>query len=227
MVTIKVFSTLVKVKWIFLIYIALLWVILTRLELAWHPEIGFGAAVHMGLAIVLMLIPADVGHAVAHIFSARWAGAPMDEILLSAGMPRTLYWNNAVSPNAHRLRAIGGPLFNLVALLLSLAIYALLAGNSIVRELAIWSALGHGLILIMSLVPLPVVDGGTLLKWTLVARGRTETQADAAVRRLDWGIASLTEIAGLVLVASRLWIAGGILLGLGMVVIAITAGKIH
>jgi hypothetical protein len=151
----------------------------------------------------------------------------MDEILLSAGMPRTLYWNNEVCPDAHRLRAIGGPLFNLVALLLSLAIYALLASHSIVRELAIWSALGHALILIMSLVPLPVVDGGTLLKWTLVARGRTETQADAAVRRLDWGIASLTEIAGLVLVASRLWIAGGILVSLGLVVIAITTGKIH
>ncbi|MGE5376810.1 MAG: hypothetical protein ACM3XO_17275 [Bacteroidota bacterium] len=227
MVRLRVFPTPVKVKWIFLIYIVLLWVILTWLEIAWHPEIGFWEAVLMGLAIVLVLIPADVGHAFAHIFSARWAGAPMDEILLSAGMPRTLYWNNAVPPNAHRLRAIGGPLFNLVALLLSLAIYALLASNSIVRELSTWSALGHALILIMSLMPLPVVDGGTLLKWTLVARGRTETQADAAVRRLDWGIAGLTEIAGLVLVASRLWIAGGILVGLGMVVIAITAGKIH
>jgi hypothetical protein len=227
MVKIKVFGTPMKVKMIFMIYILILWAILTWLETAWHPGIAFWEAVLLGLAVVLVLIPADVGHAIAHIFSARWAGAPMDEILLSAGMPRTLYWNNAVSPNAHRLRAIGGPLFNLVALLLSLAIYALPAGNSVVRELATWSALGHALILIMSLVPLPVVDGGTLLKWTLVARGRTETQADEAVRRLDWGIASLTEIAGLVLVASRLWIVGGILVGLGMVVIAITAGKIH
>jgi hypothetical protein len=227
MVTVKVFGTPMKVKMIFMFYILILWAILTWLETAWHPEMASWEAVLIGLAVVLVLIPADVGHAVAHIFSARWAGAPMDEILLSAGMPRTLYWNNAVSPNTHRLRAIGGPLFNMVALLLSLAIYALLASNSIIRELATWSALGHALILMMSLVPLPVVDGGTLLKWTLVARGRTEKQADAAVRRLDWVIGSLTEIAGLVLVASRLWIAGGILVGLGMVVIAITAGKIH
>jgi hypothetical protein len=226
MVTIKVFGTPIKVKMIFVSYILLLWAILTWLETAWHPGIAFWEAVLMGLAIVLVLIPADVGHAMAHIFSARWAGAPMDEILLSAGMPRTLYWNNAVSPNAHRLRAAGGPLFNIVALLLSLVIYALLS-NSIIRELATWSALGHGLILIMSLVPLPVVDGGALLKWTLVARGRTETEAETVVRRLDWVIGGLTEITGLVLVASRLWIAGGILVGLGMVAIAITADKIH
>jgi hypothetical protein len=227
MLTIKVFGTPVKVRPIFLIYLVLLWAILTWLETVWHPGMAFWEAVLIGLTVVLVLIPADVGHAIAHIFSARWAGAPMDEILLSAGMPRTLDWNNAVSPNAHRLRAIGGPLFNLVALLLSLAIFALVTNNSTVWELAAWSALGHGLILIMSLVPLPVVDGGTLLKWTLVASGRTETEADAALRRLDWGLGTITEIAGLVLVASRLWIAGGIVVGLGIVVFAVTAGKIH
>ena len=47
----------------------------------------------------------------------------MDEVRISLGMPRTLYRDNAVSPNAHRVRALGGPIFNLVGLLLSLAIY--------------------------------------------------------------------------------------------------------
>jgi hypothetical protein len=227
MLTIRIFGTPVKVKSIFMIYIVLLWAILTWLELIWHPERGFWEAMLIGLAVVLVLIPADVGHALAHTFSARRAGAPMDEILLSAGMPRTLYWNNAVSPNMHRLRAIGGPTFNLVALLVSLAVYALLPTHSIIRELATWSALGHGFILILSLVPLPVVDGGTLLKWTLVAGGRTEKEADAFVRRLDWGIGITVELVGLVLIASQLWIAGVILAALGLVVIAITAGKIH
>jgi hypothetical protein len=47
----------------------------------------------------------------------------MDEVRISLGMPRTLYRENAVSPDAHRLRALGGPIFNALGLLVSLAIY--------------------------------------------------------------------------------------------------------
>ena len=88
----------------------------------------------------------------------------MDEILISGDMPRTLYSNNDVSPSVHRMRALGGPIFNLTGLLLSLAIYGVVSSNSIIKELAGWWALGHGLQLIMSLSPLPFVDGGTILK---------------------------------------------------------------
>ncbi|MEZ4616783.1 MAG: hypothetical protein R2867_14945 [Caldilineaceae bacterium] len=36
--------------------------------------------------------------------------ALMDEVLLYAGMPRTLYRNNAVPPKTHIGRALGGPI---------------------------------------------------------------------------------------------------------------------
>ena len=120
----------------------------------------------------------------------------MDELRITAGMPRTLYWDNAVSPDVHRVRAIGGPVFNTVRLLLSLGIYRSAARKAIAREIAGWSAIGHGLLVIMSLFPLPMVDGGTLLKWTLVARGRTETEADALVRRDAWVIGILGGVLG-------------------------------
>ena len=149
-----------------------------------------------GLSSAIVLEAAELGHAFAHIASAGIAGAPMDELRISAGMPRTLYWNNAVSPDAHRLRAIGGPIFNTLGLLLSLAIYRAAARETIARELAGWSAIGHGLLVIMSLFPLPMVDGGTLLKWTLVARGRTEAEADALVGRVAWAIGILGGVLG-------------------------------
>jgi Zn-dependent protease len=116
----------------------------------------------------------DLGHALAHIFSARYAGAPMDDVRLSGGMPRTLYSNNDVSPDVHRIRALGGLVFNLLGFLLSSLTYLAVPHRSVARELAATSAAGHALLLIASLMPVPVVDGGTLMKWTLVAHGRTE-----------------------------------------------------
>lgn len=227
MVQLRIFSTPVKVKGTVLVPIVALWGIVTWWGFSWHPERGFWQDVLIGFVTVLLLLPADFGHALAHIFSARSAGAPMDEILLSAGMPRTLYGNNEVSPDVHRMRAIGGPLFNMVGLLLSAVIYIVARGNPIVRELAAWSAGGHGWILFAALSPLPMVDGGTLLKWTLVARGRTEKEADEMVRLLDWVIGIVGGLIGVGLLLVQMWIAGMILVGIGAVIIAIAAGKIR
>ena len=210
MVSIKLFGTEVKVKATFLLVFIALWGVMSWLGLRRHSERTFGQGLLIGLLSTIVLLPADLGHAFAHIASARLAGAPMDELRITAGMPRTLYWNNAVSPDVHRMRAIGGPVFNTLGLLLSLAVYRVAARQSITRELAGWSAIGHGWILIMSLFPLPVVDGGTLLKWTLVARGRTEAEADALVRRAAWTIGILEGVLGLgFIIGQRLRRTGG------------------
>jgi hypothetical protein len=229
MISMRIFNTQVKVKVTFLIYIVPVWIGVTWLGLYWHPGRGFWPGVVIGLAAVILLLVAECGHPVAHIFSARYAGAPMDELQISAGggMPRTLYWKNEVSPNVHRLRAIGGPIFNLLGLLLSLVISAAVPGNSVVWELAAWSAGGHGLLLLMSLAPVPMVDGGVLLKWTLVARGKVVTEADEIVRRVDWVMGIVAGIVGVVLIALQIWIAGVILMGVGAVVIGIALGKIR
>ena len=79
----------------------------------------------------------------------------------------------------------------------------------------------------MSLSPVPMVDGGTLLKWTLVARGKTVTEADEIVRRVDWVMGTVAGIVGVVLIAMQIWIAGVILMVIGAVVIGIVTGKIR
>ena len=229
MISMRIFDTPIKVKATFLIFIVPIWVGVTWLGLYWHPGRGFWPGVLIGFVTVILLLVAEIGHPIAHIFSARYARAPMDEIQISAemGMPRTLYWNNEVSPDAHRMRAIGGLIFNLLGLLLSLAIFAVVPGNSIARELAAWSAAGHGLLFIMSLAPVPMVDGGTLLKWTLVARGRTIAKADEILRRVDWVMGIVGGVAGVVLIALQIWIAGVILVVVGVVVLCVAAGKIR
>ncbi len=227
MVELRIFGTPVKVKGMVLVPIVALWGIVTWLGFSWHPERGFWQNILIGFATVLLLAPADFGHALSHIFSARYAGAPIDEIRLGAGMPRTLYWNNEVSPEVHRMRAIGGPIFNVVGLLMSAVISVVAGGNPIIRELAAWSAVGHGWILLAALLPLPMVDGGTLVKWTLVARGKTEKEADEMVRLLDWVLGIVGGIIGVGLLTMQMWIGGVIVAGMSAVVIAIAAGKIR
>ena len=227
MISMKIFGTPVKVSFKFFLIIFILWGGVTWLGLFWHPERGFLQGLLIGLITALLLLVAEYGHPLAHIFSARFAGAPMDEILISLDMARTLYSNNDVLPKVHRMRALGGPIFNLIGLLLSLAIFAVASGNPIAAELAGWSALGHGLLLIMSLTPLPPVDGGTILKWTLVDRGKTESEADELVRRIDWAIGIGVAIIGVGMMVMQNWITGVILLGISIIVIGVTAGKIQ
>ena len=228
MVTMRIFGTPVKVKAAVCLLFVALWGGVTWWGLYWHPERGFWQAVLIGFVTTILLLVVDFGHALAHIFSARYAGAPIDEILISAtNMPRTLYSNTDVSPDVHRMRALGGPMYNLVGLLLSVAIFEVVSGNPIARELAAWSAIGHGLLLIISLSPLPPVDGGTILKWTLVAKGRTEAAADEIVRRVNWAMGIVAGIIGVGLIALQMWLAAMIALGIGMVVVGIAAGKIR
>lgn len=217
MVTYKIFNTPVKVNLTVFIPIVTLWVGITWVFLYLNPERGFWQSVLIGFVSVILLIFADFGHAIAHIFSARHANAPMDEILIKGDMPRTLYWDNKVSPDVHRMRALGGPIFSGLGSLLSLAIYGLASGNGILRDLAAISAIGHGFLLMGSLLPLPMVDGGTILKWTIVKRGKTESEADKIMQRANLVIGIGGLIIGMGLLTIQLWIPGVILVGIGVI----------
>ena len=93
--------------------------------LAWlagksKPERSLAQRIGTGIVAMPVALIADVGHAMGHTFSARLADAPMDEIFLSSGMPRTLYQNNDFPPKTHILRSLGGPVFSLICSTLSL-----------------------------------------------------------------------------------------------------------
>lgn len=226
MAKLQVLGTPIRVEPSVLVNIVGLWGGVSWLGARRHPGRGAAQAALIGLGETALLMPADFGHALAHIVSARAAGAPMDEVYISMGMPRTLYYNNDVSPDAHRIRAIGGPIFSALCLLASAAVADAAPEGSLTREMAGWSALGHGMILAGSLVPLPIVDGGVLLKWTLVARGMGEAEADAVVSRIDWAIGAAGAGAGLGLIAAGERAAGAIMIGLGAVALGVAAGKI-
>jgi len=156
--------------------------------LAWFagrrkPELTRLQRLGMGLLALPVALFADVGHAMAHTVSARLAGAPMDQILLSSGMPRTLYLNNDVLPKTHIQRSLGGPIFSMICSALSLLWWYSSRRGSLSHELAGASLFGHSFILLGSLTPLPIVDGGVILKWKLVKNGQSPEQADQSVQK--------------------------------------------
>lgn len=222
-----IWNTPVKVKPAVLVNLLIAWSALSWLAGQQPPESYWPARLLVGALSTTALLAADLGHTLAHIVSARYAGAPMDVILVSVGMPRTLYFDNDVLPQAHCMRALGGPIYNALGLLASLLLRILTSGGSAARLVADWSCIGHGMILAGSLTPLLLVDGGTILKWTLVERGRTPAQADAAIRRLNLVIGAMAVTAGMVLAMQHHWLLALGLAAAGAIAIGAALGKIR
>jgi hypothetical protein len=159
-----------------LVTLVLAWVAgMRKRDRSWRKRLAIGF-LEMPVAMF-----AEIGHAMAHSISAKAVGAPMDEILLSVGMPRTLYFDNDVPPETHIVRSLGGPIFSFFGFILSLFWRKISARGSFSRELAEVSLFGHSVIFFGSLAPYPVVDGGTVYKWKLVQVGKSVEQADQIV----------------------------------------------
>ena len=227
-----VWGTAIRVKPAVLANLLGLWGLAAWLAGRGHPERPWSVRILVGLLSTVAMMVADFGHAMAHIVSARYAGAPMDEILISEGMPRTLYYDNDVPPRAHRTRALGGPIFSVVGLALSCLVRGLAPHGSLVREVAGWSCLGHGFISGSGLVPLPIVDGGSILKWTLVERGHTPEQADEIVAQVDLSLGVALTATGVAVAATsrqespaRRWLPALGLIAGGAIAIAFGRGK--
>jgi hypothetical protein len=194
--------------------------------LAWlaglrQPERSWPQRLGVGLLAMPVAFFADLGHAMAHTVSARLAGAPMDEILLTSGMPRTLYQNNAVPPHIHIQRSLGGLIFSLTGFTLSLLWWRKSRQRTLSHDLAEASLVSHSIILSGSLAPLPMVDGGTILKWRLVETGQSPELADKMVRKtslvLGAGLMGLGAALGLI---RKRKLSGGLLAAVGAAGIA-------
>jgi hypothetical protein len=192
-----------------------------------YPYWKLRVRVITGALTGLALVVADVGHALAHSISARAAGAPMDRVKLSSGMPRTVYEDQDVPPRAHIQRALGGPLFSALGLVISLGVRTLVPRGSVAHEVASWSSIGHGLIFAGSLAPLPIVDGGSILKWSLVESGKTPSTADDIVEQAGIATGVATCTAGAALAVRRSWLPAAGLFAAGLVAIAAANGKIR
>lgn len=173
---------------------------------------------------MLTWLIADIGHALAHTVSAKISGSPMDEIQI-VDMPRTIYFDNDVPLEVHRMRALGGPVYSAIGLVASFLLRLITPRDSAVRELAHWSTLGHGLIFVGSMAPLTIVDGGVISKWTLVERGYPEVEADRVVQKAGLATGAVAMGAGATLATRRHWLPASGLIIAGVIAVAAALSK--
>jgi Zn-dependent protease len=148
----------------------------------------------------LAMLGSEWCHNLAHTFASIAVNKPVDAVRITFGMPLLVYYNPddpRVSPQQHILRAIAGPLFNLGVLpplyILASKLDVDTPGHFLAK-LALDTNIFLGTV---SLVPLPSLDGGPIMKWTMVDRGKSIAEAEKTVKKANAASAVLLLILGL------------------------------
>jgi len=177
----RVFATPLMVKgftW-FPLTQCIVWGVMLWIAGRTRPDRGLGERMRIATYTMPAVLGSEWGHNLAHAAAANWVGKPMDAIRITWGMPLCVYYDindDSVTPQRHILRALGGPLFSFILLVISSAVRRITPKASLSREVA------------DVLLPIPGIDGGPILKWSLVERGRTIEEADQVIRKVDGGL---------------------------------------
>lgn len=217
----------VKARREFWLVVVMVWAIIAVIGTWRWPGQSILAYVLVGGVGLLLGMLADVGHACAHTIGAKMAHAPTAMILLGADMPRTLYKDEKKRPSQHIARSMGGPIYSWIGIGIGLLALRLTAPQTAARYLAeIWTFM-NAMIGIAIFAPIPLVDGGVILKWLLVIGGQDEEYADTIVRRIDIVLTVLLLIGAGVAVLMSSWLAAVGLVALAAVIGLTVAGIIH
>jgi Zn-dependent protease len=173
-----------------------------------YPNRSFRHCLLSGFVMMLPAVASEWGHNFAHAAAARWVERPMDYLRITWGTPLVVYNqvnDPQVSPRQHLLRTLGGPLFNLLLLPFTWLARKFTRPGSLGRDAAD-AAVGTNLFLpAAGLLPLPALDGGPLLKWSVIERGGSPLQAEAVVRSANAAGAAVMGAAGLASLKRRQW----------------------
>jgi Zn-dependent protease len=189
------------------------WVAKKRIpERSWKESFG------IGVFTIPVVLGSEWCHNLAHAAAAKLVGKPMDAIRIMWGMPRVIYDDindQDVTPNQHILRAFGGPLINLILLPFTLLLKKLSKPESPARDVAEAAAWANALIPVMGLLPIPALDGGPILKWSLVKRGYTIEEADQGVKKVNRGLGAVLALGGIYSLKKQRRTIGGLMITLG------------
>jgi hypothetical protein len=156
------------------------------------------------------ILGSEWGHNLAHWTISHQLHKPMDELQILFGMPRCIYYDlndPTVTPRQHILRSLAGPFLNASLIPLLVRLRKGCQPGSMAHE--IWdAAVGMNVFLAtVSLLPIPGIDGGPILKWSLVDQGKTPEDADQVVRSVNGPLAVLLGLGSVFayLRRKRLW----------------------
>jgi len=126
-----------------------------------RPVDGLVLQIGVGLLYGLIIEASYALHNVGHTLSGRLAGSPMQANLITATRMVNLYDESREQPRrVHLLRALGGPLINILAGLL-IALVWWIAGPNHWLEFAAAANLVYG---VGALAPIRSLDGGVIFE---------------------------------------------------------------
>jgi hypothetical protein len=205
------------------------WIVFSRSSARRNPErSGFRALVE-GFLQMLVTLGAEWGHNLAHLAASNWIGKPMNEFRIQFGMPRCIYHeinDRDVSPRQHIIRALGGPIFNLLVQPFLVRASRRAKPGSIAGTTTNTALKANRFLSLVSLLPIPGIDGGPILKWSLVEHGRTIQEADEIVRKVNGPLALLLGLFSSRAFGKKNMLGGFFSALLGLISLSIYAGWI-
>jgi Zn-dependent protease len=197
------------------------WLILSRLADRKHPDWSLQKKVSAGAISTIIIFGSEWCHSLAHTAVAYRIGKPVDAIRIVWGTPLLVYYDiddQTVSPRQHILRASGGPVFNALLIPFCWITKHLTQEDTLIQYAANFALGTNSVLSTISLLPIPGIDGGPILKWSLVERGRSGEEADEIVKNVNLALGSgLGVAAGAAFKKKRKWF------GLAMAAFAATS----
>jgi Zn-dependent protease len=228
----SVFGTPVVVKgltWLPLTQFAV-WLLMAWLAGRGRPDRSWGKRLGAGALTMATILGSEWCHNLAHAAAARFVGKPMDALRVAWGMPLVVYYDvndETVTPRQHITRSLGGPVFNALILPSALLLRRFTRQGSVLGDVANAAVGMNTFLCTASLLPIPGIDGGPILKWALVERGSTPEEADEMVRGVDRVVGGgLGVAAGIALVKRRRFM-GSILAMFGALALAVGFGLVR
>lgn len=190
------------------------WGILSWVAGRKRPQWSWWKRVYAGGLTATIMFGSEWCHNLAHTAVASRIGRPVDAIRIFWGTPLLIYYDindRKVTPRQHMMRAAGGPVFNALMVPLTWLAKHFSREDTLTRYAADF-ALGTDCVLsTFSLLPIPGIDGGPLLKWSLVDRGHSPEKADEVVKGVNRLVGSgLAVASGVMLKKRRKWLAAAL-----------------
>jgi len=194
------------------------------------PGRSWSTRLAVGFLKMVTALGSEWLHNLADAAAAHLVGQPMDALRVTWGMPLVVYYepdDPGVTPEQHIARSLGGPLLNAGLLVPLILLRSKTRSDSAAREVCDFAVGTNVFIGSLGLVPIPFLDGGPVLKWSLVRSGLSVEAAEETVRKADRTVGAVLSLAGLLALLKRKFLIGGFLSMLGAVAAAIGLGWIE
>jgi Zn-dependent protease len=227
----KVFGTPIVVKgftWLPVVQVVV-WGIIAWFAGRHHPERSRKERMGVSALTTAIILGSEWCHNIAHAGMSRLIGKPMDALRITWGMPLVVYYDiddRDVTPRQHIMRALGGPVFNALLIPFALLFRRRTRAESVARDVADAAVGANAFLCSVSLLPIPGIDGGSILKWALVDQGRTLAEADRRVRKVNGVSGVLLELLGMAAFKRRRRFLGVLSMLLGVLSLGTALGVI-